>query len=47
MTCRVLDIAHQPHYRWLADPVTNAELAQAYRTNAVFDTHRDGPEFGS
>lgn len=46
VTCRVLKIARQPYYRWLADPVTNAELKQAYRANALFDAHRDDPEFG-
>jgi putative transposase len=46
VTCRVLGIARQPYYRWLAHPVTNAELDQAYRANALFDAHRDDPEFG-
>lgn len=46
VTCRVLKIARQPYYRWLADPVTAAELGQAYRANALFDAHRDDPEFG-
>jgi transposase InsO family protein len=46
VTCRVLRIARQPYYRWLADPVTDAELATAYRANALFDAHRDDPEFG-
>ena len=46
VTCRVLKIARQPYYRWLADPVTDAELAAAYRANALFDAHKDDPEFG-
>ncbi len=46
VTCRVLKIARQPYYRWLAQPVTPAELEQAYRANALFDAHRDDPEFG-
>ncbi len=46
VTCRVLQIARQPYYRWLAHPVTDAELAAAYRADAVFDAHRDDPEFG-
>jgi putative transposase len=46
VTCRVLKIARQPYYRWLASPVTDAELDQAYRANALFDAHRDDPEFG-
>ncbi len=46
VTCRVLTIARQPYYRWLQHPVTDAELEQAYRANALFDAHRDDPEFG-
>ncbi|WP_202865944.1 hypothetical protein [Kribbella turkmenica] len=39
-------IARQPYYRWLAQSVTAAELERAYRANALFDVHRDDPEFG-
>ncbi|MFJ1817344.1 IS3 family transposase [Streptomyces sp. NPDC088139] len=46
VTCRVLHLARQPYYRWLARPVTDTELAEAYRANALFDAHRDDPEFG-
>ncbi len=46
VTCRVLMIARQPYYRWLADPVTDAEWVAAHRANALFDAHRDDPEFG-
>ncbi|WP_084505356.1 transposase [Nocardia harenae] len=46
VTCRVLKLARQPFYRWLARPVTAAELGEAYRANALFDAHRDDPEFG-
>ncbi|MBF6489228.1 IS3 family transposase [Nocardia otitidiscaviarum] len=46
VTCRVLKLARQPFYRWLDDPVTDADLEQAYRANALFDAHRDDPEFG-
>ncbi|MDT9594871.1 IS3 family transposase [Nocardioides zeae] len=46
VTCRVLKIARQPYYRWLAAPVTAPELEEAYRANALFDAHRDDPEFG-
>jgi putative transposase len=42
----VLDIARQPYYRWLAAPVTAAEFERAHRANALFDAHRDDPEFG-
>ncbi|MFJ8765181.1 IS3 family transposase [Streptomyces clavifer] len=46
VTCRVLGLARQPYYRWLTSPVTNAELTEAYRAGALFDAHRDDPEFG-
>ena len=46
VTCRVLRLARQPYYRWLSQPVTDANLVQAYRVNALFDAHRDDPEFG-
>jgi len=46
VTCRVLKLARQPYYRWLAHPVGDRELEQAYVANAVFDAHRDDPEFG-
>jgi len=46
VTCRVLKLARQPYYRWLANPITDAELTEAYRANALFDAHRDDPEFG-
>ncbi|MEU7617712.1 IS3 family transposase [Micromonospora rifamycinica] len=46
VTCRVLSTARQPYYRWLAQLVGDAELAAAYRADALFDAHRDDPEFG-
>jgi putative transposase len=46
VTCRVLKIARQPYYRWLTSPVTKADLVAAYRADALFDAHRDDPEFG-
>lgn len=46
VTCRVLKIARQSYYRWLAQPVTDAELVQAYRANALFDARGEDPEFG-
>ncbi len=41
VTCRVLKLARQPYYRWLATPVTALELRQAHLANALFDAHRD------
>ena len=46
VTCRVLKLARQPYYRWLAHPITARELEQAYLANALFDAHVDDPEFG-
>ena len=46
VTCRVLGLARQPYYRWLEQSVTDADLEQAYRANALFDAHKDDPEFG-
>jgi putative transposase len=46
VTCRVLKLARQPYYRWLAEPVGDAELEEAYRANALFDAYTDDPEFG-
>ena len=46
VTCRVLRIARAPYYRWLVAPVTEADWVAAHRANALFDAHRDDPEFG-
>lgn len=46
VTLRVLKLSRQPCYRWLAAPVTATELVRAHRANALFDAHRDDPEFG-
>jgi hypothetical protein len=46
VTCRVLKIARQPHYRWLRSPVSGRELDDACLANAIFDAHCDDPEFG-
>ena len=46
VTCGVLGVARQPYYRRLACPVTDAEWVAAHRANALFDAHRDDPEFG-
>ena len=46
VTCRVLKLARQPHYRWLTVPATAAEIPEAHRANAPFDAHKDDPDFG-
>ena len=47
VSLRVLKLSRQPYYRWLKHQVTASELIEAYRANALFDAHRDDPEFGS
>ncbi|GAB4096535.1 hypothetical protein GCM10028787_20100 [Brachybacterium horti] len=47
VSLRVLKLSRQPYYRWRNQGVTTAELAEAYRANALFNAHRDDPEFGS
>lgn len=46
VACRMLKLSRQHYYRWLSQPVTDAEVTVAYRANALFDAHRDDPEFG-
>src|SRR5690625_2458306 len=46
VACRVLKLCRQAYYRWLKQPVTDAEWARAHRANALFDAHKHDPEFG-
>ena len=46
VSCRVLNLARQPYYRWLKSPFTDAQLDEAYLANAIHDAHLDDPEFG-
>jgi len=46
VTCRVLGFSRQAYYAWLADPVSDRDLVDAYATNAAIDAHGDDPEFG-
>jgi transposase InsO family protein len=46
VTCRVLKLCRQQYYRWLATPFTDGQLDEAWLANAIFDAHRDDPEFG-
>ncbi|WP_211659247.1 hypothetical protein [Phytoactinopolyspora halophila] len=46
VTCRVLKLARQPYYRWLAARITDADVVAAYRANALVDAHGDDLEFG-
>lgn len=42
--CRVLKLSRQPYYRWRAGPITDREIVEEYRANALFDAHWGGPE---
>ncbi|WP_444665255.1 transposase [Cellulomonas sp. CW35] len=46
LTCGVLGHSRQAYYAWLADPISDRELQDAYLTNALIDAHGDDPEFG-
>jgi transposase InsO family protein len=46
LTCGVLGFSTQAYYSWLAKPVSDRELADAYLTNALVDAHGDDPAFG-
>lgn len=46
VSLQVLGLARSPYYRWRNQPVTDSELREAYLANAIFDAHRDDPEFG-
>ena len=46
VTPRVLNLARQRYYRWLANPVTESDLVEACRANALFNAHGDDPQFG-
>lgn len=46
VTCRVLKIAKQPYYRWLADPVSARDWDDAHLIDAARDAHKDDATFG-
>ena len=46
MTCGVLGFSTVAYYSWLANPVSDCDLGDAYLTNALLDAHDDDPEFG-
>jgi len=46
LTCGVLGFSTQAYYRWLAKPVSDRDLGDAYLTNALLDAHADDPAFG-
>lgn len=46
VSCRVLQVARQPYYRWRRIPFKGAEQHRAERMNALIDAHSEEPEFG-
>ena len=46
LTCGVLGFTTQAYYAWVANPVSERDLADAYLTNALIDAHHDDPAFG-
>lgn len=46
VSLQVLGLGRSPYYRWMRQPIIDSELAEAYLANAIFDAHRDDPEFG-
>ena len=46
LTCGVLGFTTQAYYAWLAQPLTQRDLQDAYLTNALIDAHDEDPEFG-
>ncbi|GAA2083919.1 hypothetical protein GCM10009821_26400 [Aeromicrobium halocynthiae] len=46
VSARVLGLCRQQYYRWCACPVTDSEWDEALLTDAIFNAHRDDPEFG-
>lgn len=46
LTCGVLGFSAQAYYKWLAEPVSQRDLEDAYLTNALLDAHGDDPAFG-
>ena len=46
VTCRVVKFSRQPYDRWLWCLVTESDVVEVYRANALFDAHRDDSEFG-
>ena len=46
LTCGVLRFSTQAYYAWLARPISDRDLADAYLTNALVDAHGDDPAFG-
>jgi transposase InsO family protein len=46
VTCRVLGFSKQAYFKWLANPVTDRDWADAHLINAAVQIHHDDPAFG-
>ena len=44
VTCRVLEIARQPHDGWPAEPMPERLLDETLVANAIFDAPRGDPD---
>jgi hypothetical protein len=38
--CRAMKVSSSGHYAWLAHPVSERDLDEAYLTNTIVDIHR-------
>lgn len=46
VSLRVLKLSRQHYYHWREEQITDSKLVEAHCANALFDAHRDDPEFG-
>jgi hypothetical protein len=46
LTCGAIGHSTQAYYRWLASPVSQRDLDDAYFTNLLIDAYDDDPELG-
>lgn len=46
VSLEVLALGRSAYYRWLEEPIGEAERDEALLSNAIFDAHLDDPEFG-
>lgn len=46
VACRVLGFSPQAFHKWVKNPVSDRDWAEAHLINAAFDAHHDDPTFG-
>ena len=47
LTCGALGHSRQAYYAWLAHPISERDLQDAYLTNALVDAHAEDPELAT